>query len=375
MQRNKPSDEAGLKYKPPNVFNIIEKNDILLDDCNQILNNLEEWNKNLRALHDQNSHLYLREIKIQEPPKKYSPRLNKHQKKTIDPLPIALEQLDYDFKYGNTIFPPAEAIQQHNQKTVTHYKRKQFNSKPDPQLEVNQIKIKGPDSCSARVNEIPNSISIASARRIQNPRHKRRTNKIDAKFEHLNQKNSRRSRDYIRKSIDDDDNEQQVILKPSEILFKKQINSYQSHNKTDLFEFPHLDLSSVDVKANNYDDADDFEPPYDNAYNSARIESQRKLKIRKKTIETAQSARHDRSISVPKELRQKEYKAPPRYTRFPTYQVLADHKETKLKIEKLEKQYQETMEKAVIHIKKLNRQMEKKYSHRFDDENLYSNYF
>ncbi|OHT14219.1 hypothetical protein TRFO_15520 [Tritrichomonas foetus] len=242
----------------PDVFNIIEKNDALLEDCGKVIQKFEDWNAYLRSLHEQNSHLYLREIRIHEPPPNSID--SRFRRKPIDPLPITLEQLDYDLKYENVPFPPADVIKEHSARTVRYYRRVQERTKPDPDIEVNRIRIKGPGSCSARVNEIPNSVSRA-------PRH--------------------------------------------------------------------------------------FSDKY---------EKKRNIKLRQRSFRTAQSARGDKPIKIPKDLRKMEYKHRAKSGHFPACNAISDHQETKLKIEKLEQQFQDTMQRAVIHIKKLNRKMERTYA-------------
>lgn len=337
----------GSKGTTPNVFDVIEKNESLLESCSKIINDLEEWNSYLRSLHEQNSHLYLREIKIHEPPS--DPLERMRNRKTIDPLPVTLEELNYDFKYGEFPILPDKVIKERNSKNIQHYKRVQLNSKPDPNLEINQIKITEPNSFSA----VPNPPST----RRKNPRN-RRFNNIDQMYEHLNGKSPRNSH---RISV-------HKVPASNKTKNQNQINDFEANNNRTKFEFPSLQLNLLNNKNNeNIDNHSESDANYynfdicnhDSSDSLAR--KKRKLRLQKKSIQTAQSFRRDRSISVPHKLHAMEYKSQSSRNRFPSCQSITDHNETKKKIEKLEVKFQETMEKAVRHIQKLNRQMDKKY--------------
>lgn len=385
MKNQNNSENIKNRNATLNVFDVISVNDSLLESCNKIINDLEEWNSHLRALHEQNSHLYLREIKIHEPPS--DPLERRKKKKTIDPLPVTLEQLNYDFKYGEYPLLPDRVIKERNSKNIPHYRRLQMNTKPDPTLEINQIRITEPNSFSS----VPN---LPSSRR-KNPRgdHIRRAaddnnklNSIDQMYEHLNRKSPRNSNRISVQRIqkanqrsDKDQNQAKAAKYPDS---KNQNSIHNSNtdqnNKKIKYDFPSLPLNSL--SSTNYDNKrslDDISEGYkfdgvgNYDSNDSLAMKKRKLRLQKKTIQTAQSSRQDRSISIPHKLRSMEYKAQPSSSRFPACQSISDHQETKLKIEKLEIRFQETMEKAVRHIQKLNRQMDKKYGTKSNDDDYH----
>lgn len=356
----------------PNVFDVIGKNDYFLEGCTKVINDLEEWNSYLRSLHEQNSHLYLRELKIHEPPS--DPFERRRKKKTIDPLPVTLEELNFDFKYGEYPLLPDRVIKERDSKNIQHYKRLQMNTNPDPTLEINQIKITEPNSFSA----IPNP---PSARR-KNPRNNQIKNVLndnnylnnaDQIYDNLNKKSPRNSnRINVKKVYSTNQNNNK----------SSQINNYDitepnDQNIISKCEFPSLVHNDINKTYN----IDKMNENKHNIYNNFDIcnhdssdslaSKKRKLRLQKKTIQTAQSSRRDRSISVPHKLHAMEYKTQPKSSRFPANQSITDHQATKLKIEKLEIRFQETMEKAVRHIQKLNRQMDKKYGKKPDDKYYY----
>lgn len=357
--KNNADNKIKTSSETPNVFNVIEKNESLLESCAKIINDLEEWNSHLRSLHEQNSHLYLREIKIHEPPS--DPLERRRNRKTIDPLPVTLEELNYDFKYGEFPILPDRVIKERNSKNIQFYKKLQMNSKPDPTLEINQIKITEPNSFSS----VPNPPST----RRKNPRNNQirripndnsRINNIDQLYEHLNRKSPRNSK--------------RINVQKVPTSNQRKTNT-KNQTKKAKFDFPSLPINSLNYQG--YNDNSSENSTNNNIYNNFDLcnhdssdslaKKKRKLRLQKKTIQTAQSSRQDRSISVPHKLHAMEYKAQPNSSRFPTSQSITDHHETKKKIEKLEIRFQETMEKAVRHIQKLNRQMDKKYGTKSND--------
>ena len=251
-----PTPPKPAPRPPPSVFDVIGKNEVVIEECQKTIRVFENWNEYVRSEHEKNEHLYLREIRMNwcDP----VPPEERENTKKIDPLPIALDQLNYDFKYHDTPFPPADIVKAHTMKTIPYYRNKQNTTQPDPNIEVNQVRFTGPGAVSPRVNEIPNEIS-------RSPRH--------------------------------------------------------------------------------------FTP---------RAELKRNIMLRRRAFQTAQSARADRPITVPRELRMKGYRPRPKTARFTSTSAILDHETTKKKIEKLQKQLNESMEKAVVKVTKMNQRMAKK---------------
>lgn len=154
-----------MEEKTPNVLDPIEFGDSLLGNCANLIRRYDEWNENVRSLHEQNSHLYLREIRIREPPsarRRYHGRFHHNDREfnpPIDPLPVTLEHVNYEFQYQWAIVPPPEAVQFQTTKTISYYKKQRKDLKPDPNISVNQIRLHGPDETTPHVNPIPNSSS------------------------------------------------------------------------------------------------------------------------------------------------------------------------------------------------------------------------
>jgi septal ring factor EnvC (AmiA/AmiB activator) len=81
----------------------------------------------------------------------------------------------------------------------------------------------------------------------------------------------------------------------------------------------------------------------------------RQMRMRRVAFETAQSARRDRPLEVPKELQRMGYEPPARSRPFPQLKVFRDHRETKKKIAQLEKAVQESLAGSARHIREINR--------------------
>jgi hypothetical protein len=80
----------------------------------------------------------------------------------------------------------------------------------------------------------------------------------------------------------------------------------------------------------------------------------RHMRMRHVAFETAQSARGDRPLKVPRELRAMGYEPPPPVSPFPRLKVFSDHRETKKKIARLEKAFQESLAGSARHIRRIN---------------------
>ena len=236
----------------PNCLNPIEFGDAITARCEKVLKRYEDWNATVRNLHDQNTHLYLREIKIHEPPPSER-RTSRHVRtidRPIDPLPIAFDQVNHDYKYEFAVIPPPESVQFQQTHTIPHYREIQSQRQNDKTLPVNTMRLHGMDAVSAHVNAIPNTSSKVG-------------------------------------------------------------------------------------------------PP-----SSARL---RKIRLRNKAFETAQSSRGDRPLPVPRDLRTMGYESPQRERPFPSMQAITEHRETKKKIEKLELAMRESLMASAKHLKRLNR--------------------
>jgi hypothetical protein len=241
-------------------LNPIAYGDFLTEECQKAIQVYDDWNSEVRKLHEHNSHLYFSEIRLREPPPNERPfnarfsRNLSHYTPPIDPVPTALEQLDFQIKYSD---PDAriseEAIKFQLTHTIAHYREEQKKREPDPSLLVNQIHLHGADEVTAHMNEIPNSSSI---------------------------------------------------------------------------------VGSPDMAANR------------------RL---RQMRMRRVAFETAQSARGDHPLEVPKELRRLKDGPPAKTRPFPKLKVFRDHRETKKKIAQLEKAYQESLAGSARHIREINR--------------------
>lgn len=236
----------------PNCLNPIELGDAITAQCEKVIKRYDDWNATVRTLHDQNTHLYLREIKIHEPPpsERRTTRQFRTMERPIDPLPITFDQVNHDYKYEFAVIPPPESVKFQQSHTIPHYREIQSRRQNDRTLQVNDVKLHGFDAVSAHMNAIPNSSSKVG-------------------------------------------------------------------------------------------------PP-----SSARL---RKIRLRNKAFETAQSARGDRPLPVPRELRTMGYEAPPRERPLPAMQAITDHQETKKKIERLEQAMRESLMASSKHLKRLNR--------------------
>jgi hypothetical protein len=165
-----------------NVLDQIEYGDALIARCNGVMEFYDQWNANVREFHKDNSHLYLREIKIREPPpveRKYGSQMLRSDRPYVprmDPLSVALQETDYQLHYGSQMLPTEESLRFQNTHTMAYYRRQRQTQKPDPSIQANQVRCHGPDDASARVTEIPNSSSksgmgdVAKQTRVRNMR-------------------------------------------------------------------------------------------------------------------------------------------------------------------------------------------------------------
>jgi hypothetical protein len=242
----------------PDPFNPISYGDFLTEQCQEVIQLYDNWNDEVRRLHEQNSHLYLSEIRLREPP--HERRLNarfsrniQHYDPPVDPLPTTLDQLDFQVEFSNANdMISAAAIKFQLTHTISHYRDERKITAPDPTLLVNQVHLHGEDEVSARINEIPNMSSL---------------------------------------------------------------------------------VGSPDTPANR------------------RI---RQMRMHRVAFETAQSARRDKPLEVPKKLRDSGYEPPSRSKPFPKLKVFRDHRETKKKIAQLEKAFQESLAGSARHIRRIN---------------------
>jgi hypothetical protein len=241
-------------------LNPLAYGDFLIDECQGVFQLYDDWNAEVRELHEQNSHLYFAEIRLREPPpseRRMNARFSrsiKNYNPPIDPLPTALEQLDFQIRYSSpNAMISAPAIKFQSTHTIAHYREEQKKLRPDPNLLVNQVRLHGEDEVTAQINEIPNTSSL---------------------------------------------------------------------------------VGSADTPGNR---------------------RARQMRMRKVAFETAQSARGDRPLKVPKDLRELGYEAPPKARPFPKLKVFRDHTETKKKIAQLEKAFQESLAGSARHIREINR--------------------
>jgi hypothetical protein len=241
------------------VLNPIDYGDFLTDKCEGLMQLYDDWNAEVRSLHDRNSHLYFREIRIREPPPSER-RMNARAARAlnnyhppIDPLPAALDQIDFHIQHpdANSLASP-DAVRFQSTHTLAHYRERRKHSAPDPSLTVDQTRLHGPDEVTAHVNEIPNSSSL---------------------------------------------------------------------------------VGPPDTPANR------------------RI---RQMRMRQTAFETAQSARADRPLKVPKEVRAIAYEEPPKPPPFPKLKVFRDHRDTKKKIRQLEAAFRESLASSARRIRNRN---------------------
>jgi hypothetical protein len=80
----------------------------------------------------------------------------------------------------------------------------------------------------------------------------------------------------------------------------------------------------------------------------------RELRMRTIAFQTAHSARGDRPLKVPAEILRSGYKKPPQAIPPPQLKVFRDHRETRKKIAKLEKAFEESMASSARHIRRIN---------------------
>lgn len=235
-----------------NCMNVIQYGDLLTSECEKTMQSYDAWNAEVAELHEQNSHLYFREIKIREPPpseKRSGVRSLCNIKPMIDPLLVAMDQLDNEYRREDQDLLNQENMMFERVRNISYYKRQKVEQKNDRSLRVNQFRMRDPDAPTPRVNAIPNSSRTCS----------------------------------------------------------------EPTNMT-----------------------------------------KRRINMRAKAFETAQSARGDKPISVPPEIRRIAYKKPKKEKKFPNVKAIADHRETKKKIEQLEVQLKENMRVSARYIRRIN---------------------
>lgn len=83
------------------ALNQLDYGEFLIDECREVIRLYDEWNSDVRRLHAGNSHGYLREIKLREPPLAdhrlcpRSPRAIRSYPWPIDPIPPTTEPLSF----------------------------------------------------------------------------------------------------------------------------------------------------------------------------------------------------------------------------------------------------------------------------------------
>lgn len=160
----------------PHMQKTLQYHDMILEQCGSVIKQFDSFNEEVNKLHEQNSHLYMRPIKIHEPPKSllsqtYSPRRGR----SIDPLPIALEHISNDCKYEGETSMPSEALEFRSQRTVSYYRRIQKR-----QDDLSQTVPPG----NPRINQIPNTSSnVDNPKRIETQRRSRRLKMRQSQFE------------------------------------------------------------------------------------------------------------------------------------------------------------------------------------------------
>jgi hypothetical protein len=148
----------------PNALDPIEFGDHIMAQCDHIMKVYETWNAKVRDLHESNSHLYLREIKI--PEAQSSERRQRgwlgqeNYVRRIDPLPIALEFVDFQLHHGSEVIPSKEALQFQETHTRTYYeRRREIEDRERDRIRGVGFGCRRPDGTLVKVNEIPNSSS------------------------------------------------------------------------------------------------------------------------------------------------------------------------------------------------------------------------
>ena len=137
--------------------------DSITKECEATLQKYIEFNEEVEELHSHNSHLFLRPIIIHEPNSKNTSarRLNQNPEDLafhLDPLPVTLETLDFEFKYENYNSLPPEAIQFQVSHTIPYYRQQQKNYSSRPYSPPS----KHADSISLHARPIPKRCSLST---------------------------------------------------------------------------------------------------------------------------------------------------------------------------------------------------------------------
>jgi len=147
---------------------IMDRNDLILEKCEDTMNSFVGLNKYLEDEHKENRLLFLNPVIIKEPesPKKRNGRRVFKANiddigPSIDPLEVALEQIDYGLTYKNSFFLPQQALDFQNSHNIEYYRNKKEITKE------NTI------SKRKNVNTIPNSSSVFSSKDNENSKRKR----------------------------------------------------------------------------------------------------------------------------------------------------------------------------------------------------------
>lgn len=141
---------------------ILQRGDDILQHCSNTIKLYEDWNAYIQKEHEQNRSLFIHPVILSEPEdtKKPKRKVNINYVKPIDPLEATLEQVNFEFQANQK----EEATLEDNEFRRTHsfkfYRERRNNTKPDPKIEVNKIRYKGPDETSGRMTRIPNTSSL-----------------------------------------------------------------------------------------------------------------------------------------------------------------------------------------------------------------------
>jgi hypothetical protein len=113
-------------------LNPITHRDNLAEECQKAIQVYDNWNAEVRNLREQNSHLILCEIRLREPqanerrPNARFSRNLTHYTPPLDPLPVVLDQLDFQVKYSAPDAMVSEqAIKFQLSHTVANYREQQ----------------------------------------------------------------------------------------------------------------------------------------------------------------------------------------------------------------------------------------------------------
>jgi hypothetical protein len=157
------SEGSGVPFSQVNALDMVEFGEALITRGEEVMGLFDAWNAEIRALHDRNSHLYLRELRIREPPaserrmQARSARSPQSYQLPVDPLSTTLDQINFELRTDVCGVEDPEVLKFQRSKTFSHYRDLRAKTLPDPTVRVNQIRTRGPDDASAHVNEIPNS--------------------------------------------------------------------------------------------------------------------------------------------------------------------------------------------------------------------------